>query len=61
MVICGYYICPKCKLAMTEDELAMAIRANEDADTIAKLLGREVIKATKRMKGGSHCQQEKKW
>ncbi len=34
---CGYYICPKCKIAMTEIELASAIRANEDADLMAKL------------------------
>ncbi len=42
-----YFICPKCKIAMTELELAIALRANEDADHISKLLGKEVIKATK--------------
>ncbi len=47
LVICGYYVCPKCKLAMTEGELIAAIRANEDADRIAKLLGHKVLKATK--------------
>ena len=44
---CGYHICPKCKIAMTDDELATAIRANEDADLIEKLTGQRVLKATK--------------
>ncbi len=47
LVSCGYYICPRRRLAMTDDELAATIRANEDADRIALLLGKEVIKATK--------------
>ncbi len=47
LIVCGYYICQKCKLAMTEVELAEAIRANEDADLIAKLAGQKVLKATK--------------
>jgi len=33
---------------MTEDELVIAIRANEDADLIAKLAGKKVLEATKR-------------
>ena len=48
LTVCGYYICPKCKIAMTEDELVIAIRANEDADLIAKLAGKKVLEATKR-------------
>ena len=47
LVTCGYYICPKCKIAMTELELAIAVQANEDADLIAKLTGQRVLKATK--------------
>lgn len=42
-----YWICPKCKLAMTQLELEIAIAANEDADRIVKLLGKKIIKATK--------------
>ncbi len=38
LVHCGYWICAKCRLVMTDDELAAAIRANEDADMIAKLI-----------------------
>ncbi len=48
LVVCGYYICPKCKLAMTEDELAFAIRANEDANLLEKLAVQKVLKATKK-------------
>lgn len=47
LIVCGYYICPKCKIAMTADELATAIRANKDANLIAKLTGQKVLKATK--------------
>lgn len=42
-----FCICPKCKLAMTELELAIAIRANEDADLMAKLTEQKIQKATK--------------
>ena len=42
-----YYICPKCKIAMTGLELAIAIRANEDADLMEKLTSQKVLKATK--------------
>jgi len=48
LIACGYYICPKCKIAMTDDELAFAIRANEDAAFIAKWTGQKVLKATKK-------------
>ena len=42
-----YYICPKCKLAMDGLELAIAIRANEDAALLERLAGQRVLKATK--------------
>ena len=42
-----FYICPKCKLAMTGLDLAIAIRANEDAALMEKLVGQKVLKATK--------------
>lgn len=42
-----YYICPKCKIAMTDLELAIAIRGNEDAELMAKMTGQKVLKATK--------------
>ena len=41
------YICPNCKVAMTDLELAIAIRANEDAALMEKLAGQKVLKATK--------------
>ena len=44
---CGYYICPRCKIAMTEDELVFAIRANEEADLITKLTGQKVLQPWK--------------
>lgn len=47
IITCGYYICPKCKIAMTELELAIAIRANEDAEMMERLAGQKVLKATK--------------
>ena len=47
LVTCGYFICPKCRIAMTGDELAVAVRANEDADLMAKLARQKVLKATK--------------
>jgi len=47
LIVCGYYICPMCKIAMTDIELASALRANEDADLIARLSGQKVLKATK--------------
>jgi len=48
LIVCGYYICPKCKIAMTETELASAIRANDDADLMERLTGQKVLRATKR-------------
>jgi len=42
-----FYICPKCKLAMTDLELAIAMRANEDAALLERLAGRKVLRATK--------------
>ena len=42
-----YWICTKCKIAMTQLELGIAIRSNEDADRVSRLLGKDVIKATK--------------
>lgn len=39
-----YYICPECKIAMTKLELAIAIRAKEDADLITKLSGQKVLR-----------------
>jgi len=47
IIECGYFICPKCKVAMTELELAIAIRANEDAALMERLTGQKVLKATK--------------
>jgi len=47
LILCGYYICPKCEIAMTDVELASAIRANEDADFVEKVTRRKVIRATK--------------
>lgn len=42
--LCGiYYCCHKCRIAMEELELAIAIRAKEDRDLLEKLSGQKVL------------------
>ena len=48
-----YYICPKCKIAMTRLELQIAIRANEDVALMERLAGQKVLRATKEVFHGS--------
>ena len=43
LILSLYYICPRCKVAMTELELGMAIRAKEDREVMEKLTGRKVL------------------
>ena len=37
-----YFICPKCKIAMTGLELAIAVMSKEDKELVEKLIGRNV-------------------
>jgi len=39
---CILYFCHRCRVAMTELELAIAVRANEDRDMLERLSGRAV-------------------
>ena len=43
-LICSlYYICPTCKIAMTEIELGMAIRAKRDREMLERITGRKIL------------------
>ena len=42
---CGYYICPKCKVAMTDLELAIALRSKVDRELMERMTGRKVLQA----------------
>ena len=49
LCFCGYYICPSCKVAMDELELAIAQQAKTDKELMEKLAGREIKQAEGRV------------
>lgn len=43
LTVCGYYICSTCKIAMTDIELGMAIRAKQDREMLERMTGRKIL------------------